>query len=100
MIVSPVALPSPFGAPLDSMKQKSIWTFGKASSASTRAVAACAHDDALELLNLARPRRWMAVNLPQLRAGVDGPRGAHRAQGGGAGAVRTCAASAAAGCLA
>ena len=41
MIVSPVALPSPFGAPLDSMKQKSICTFGKASSFSTRAVAAC-----------------------------------------------------------
>ena len=34
VIVSPVALPSP-PAPLDSMKQKSICTFGKASSFST-----------------------------------------------------------------
>ncbi len=40
VIVSPVALPSP-PAPLDYIKQKSIFTFGKAPSFSTRAFEAC-----------------------------------------------------------
>ena len=37
----PVALPSSFEVSFDSMKQNSIWIFGKASSALTRAFVVC-----------------------------------------------------------